>query len=97
VTDDAAVTRALLAQKLDGLKCDVEEGFRATASRLDRINGTVQKHSLDISNLTTRTESLEKFRDMAVKALFSGIGAGLGIAVTAGGILFGIGKAVGWW
>jgi len=91
------VTIALIGQKLDDQSCDIKEGFASTKARLDKINGNVQQHTLDIQDHETRIKGLEKFRDMALKALFSGLGVGVGIAVTVGGILFGVGKAVGWW
>lgn len=104
MSEDAATARALLSQKLDDLSCDVREGFAdtknsfaATNARLDRMNGTQQGHTVQITTLTARTEALERFRDMAVRSLLSGLGVGVGGALTLGGIVFGIGKAAGWW
>lgn len=97
MSEDAATQRALLSQKLDTLSCDVREGFSNANVRLDKINGTVQGHTLSLQGLETRTANLEKFRDMAIKAVFGGFGTGVGVAVTVGGIVFGIGKAAGWW
>jgi len=92
------------SRDIEHLKELVETGFSRMESRQDetnvclqRLNGQVKSNTMEIVRQDTRITQLEKFRDVATKALLSGLGAGIGIAATAGGILFGIGKAVGWW
>lgn len=82
----------------------IEEGFdrmeRSQAETNDclrQLNGRVATNTLELVKQDTRIAHLESFRDLATRALLSGLGVGVGLAATVGGILFGIGKAVGWW
>ena len=94
----------IISREVEHLTEKIEEGFGRMERRQDetnvclkQLNSKVTTNTLELVKQDTRIASLEKFRDVATKALLSGLGAGIGMAATAGGILFGIGKAVGWW
>ena len=99
MSEDIVTTR-----DIEHLKETMEDGFARMERKQDEatdclkaLNGKVTTHEITLAKQDTRIMSLEKFRDLAIRAVFSGLATGIGFAVTAGGILFGIGKAVGWW
>ena len=104
MSEDTTTFLAVLESDLRHIKDLVTAGFAEQKAdvcevkhKLADLNGTVREHDKALTVHNTKIESLERFKDQATSALFRGLGTGLGIAVVAGGILFGIGKAIGWW
>lgn len=89
----------------------VESGFKATQQdiakvdgRLETLNGTVREHesvlieqSAEQRAQEKRLGVLESWRNTLMANLVRGTAQGVSAVVVVIGILFGVGKATGWW
>ena len=91
-----AVLRADLRHVIEILTSgfiDVKADQAAMNVQLKLLNGSARENRDAIIRHEAQIGSLERFKDILVKCALSGIGAGVGL----GAVLFGMGKAAGWW
>ena len=100
ISDQTAVVGA----RLTSLQKSVDSGFEQVNRRLDQLNGTVRAHSITLTEHSGHLvqhcgeiTEMQQWRRDILATLVRWAMFGLGVAVGFGGILFGIGRAAGWW
>jgi len=91
------VTLAVLRNDIKHLTKTTELGFDRVTSRLDILNGKVAGHETEIVVHENKIGKLEEFQDGLRTSLTKWGIAGLSIGAGFAAVLWGIGKAAGWW
>jgi len=106
--ENSRVTNAVLRAELKHLgemlqeNCRrIREEQRETNTQLKALNGTVRTNRemiLDVrSSHAQRIDVLERWKDGLVRNVIQWLTIGLGVGGGIGAVLFGAGKAAGWW
>ena len=104
-------TSAVLESKLEGLEkqltgihADLKIDIGKIDAGLKELNGTVRDHEVRLVEERAHRQAdcnrlsvLESWRNDLMANLVKAIGQGAAIAIVLGGVLFGIGRAAGWW
>jgi len=102
--ENSRVTNAVLRNDLKHLadlledNCRrIREEQRETTSQLKVLNGSVRQNRETLIGHSQRLDVLERWKDGLVKNVIQWVTIGLSIGGGIGVVLFGAGKAAGWW
>jgi hypothetical protein len=103
-TQSTRVTNAVLRNDLHHLTELVKRNFDQLqaeqvqiVAELKVVTGLVYENRETLAKQNSRLEHLERWKDGLIKSAVEWVAKGLAVGAGGGAVLYGIGKAAGWW